>query len=97
MVPTTLSTITASPLSPIAEKLTISNIRRKKHNEGHYNNLSNSGSGMLHSCTTASLPPPSSTFGISRNTIFAGLDSRGGAVGKFHGLLYASFLDVFSR
>ena len=33
--------------------------------------------------TTASLPPPSSTFGISRNTIFAGLDSRGGAVGKF--------------
>ena len=40
--------------------------------------------------TTASLPPPSSTFGISRNTIFAGLDSRGGAVGKFHDLLYAS-------
>ena len=48
--------------------------------------------------TTASLPPSSSTFGISRkNTMFAGLDSRGGAVGKFHGLLYASFLDVFSR
>ena len=34
-------------------------------------------------CVTASLPSSTGTFGIVKNHAFSGLNSRGGAVGKF--------------